>query len=316
MTWVVVVADKVDEGGLALLGKNPELSVVKAIKDPAKLKASLPGAHALLVRSETKVTPELMALAPQLKVIGRAGMGVDNINVAEATKRGIAVFNTPGGNTVSAAEHTVGLLLALARKIPWADASMRRGEWDRNRFKGTELSGKTLGIVGLGRIGSHIATIARAIGMKIIAHDPLVPAARAGELGIELLPLDDVLKRADVVTLHLPLTPETKSLIDRRRLGLMKPTAFLVNTARGGLVDEAALLEALAQERLAGAALDVYPTEPLAADSALRQAERLIVTPHLAASTAEAQHKVGLEICRVVQNALLTGDRTGAVNQA
>ena len=314
MSWVVVVADKVDDGGLALLGETPELSVVKAIKDPAKLKASLPGAHALLVRSETKVTAELMAQAPQLKVIGRAGIGVDNINVEEATKRGIAVFNAPGGNTVSAAEHTLGLLLALARSIPWADASMRRGEWDRNRFKGTELNGKTLGIVGLGRIGSHIATVARAIGMKVIAHDPFVPPARAKELAIELLPLDDLLARADVVTLHTPLTRETRSLIDRRRLGLMKPKALLVNTARGGLVDEAALLEALEQGKLAGAALDVYPTEPLPADSPLRKAERLIVTPHLAASTVEAQHKVGLEICRVVQHALLTGDRTGAVN--
>jgi D-3-phosphoglycerate dehydrogenase len=314
MTWVVVVADKVDENGLALLSQSPEMSVVKAIKDPAKLKASLPQAHALLVRSETKVTPELMAMAPQLKVIGRAGMGVDNINVQEATKRGIAVFNTPGGNTVSAAEHTVGLLLALARKIPWADASMRRGEWDRSRFQGTELSGKTLGIVGLGRIGSHLATIARAIGMGVIAHDPFLPAGRAKELGIELLPLDDLLARADVVTLHVPLTRETKSLLDRRRLALMKPTAFLLNTARGGLVDEAALLEALQQGKLAGAAIDVYGTEPLPADSPLRTAERLIVTPHLAASTVEAQHKVGLEICRVVQHALITGDRTGAVN--
>jgi D-3-phosphoglycerate dehydrogenase len=314
MTWVVVVADKVDENGLALLSQSPEMSVVKAIKDPAKLKASLPQAHALLVRSETKVTPELMAMAPQLKVIGRAGMGVDNINVQEATKRGIAVFNTPGGNTVSAAEHTVGLLLALARKIPWADASMRRGEWDRSRFQGTELSGKTLGIVGLGRIGSHLATIARAIGMGVIAHDPFLPAGRAKELGIELLPLDDLLARADVVTLHVPLTRETKSLLDRRRLALMKPTAFLLNTARGGLVDEAALLEALQQGKLAGAAIDVYGTEPLPADSPLRQVERLIVTPHLAASTVEAQHKVGLEICRVVQHALVSGDRTGAVN--
>ena len=314
MTWVVVVADKVDEGGLALLSQTPELSVVKAIKNPGKLKESLPGAHALLVRSETKVTAEMMAQAPQLKVIGRAGIGVDNINVEEATRRGVAVFNAPGGNTVSAAEHTLGLLLALARNVPWADASMRRGEWDRSRFQGTELNGKTLGIVGLGRIGSHIAMIARAIGMEIIAHDPFLPAGRAKELGIAVLPLDDLLTRADVVTLHIPLSRDTKSLIDRRRLGLMKPTAFLVNTARGGLVDETALLEALEQKQLAGAALDVYPTEPLPADSPLRKAERLILTPHLAASTVEAQHKGGLEICRVVQNALLTGDNTGAVN--
>lgn len=314
MSWVVLVADRVHEQGLALLRQARGIEVVEAIKNPERLKELLPGAHALLVRSETKVTAELLALGRQLKVIGRAGIGVDNIDVEEATRRGIAVFNAPGGNTVSAAEHTVGLLLALVRRIPWADASMRRGEWDRTRFQGTELRGKTLGIVGLGRIGSQVAGIARALGMRLVGYDPYLAESRARELEVELLPLDELLARADVVTLHLPLTKETRWLLDRRRLGLMKPTAVLVNCARGGLVDEAALLEALDQGRLAGAALDVFEQEPLPADSPLRRAERVILTPHLAASTAEAQRQVALEICAAVREALLNGSLTGAVN--
>ena len=310
----VVVADKVDEGGLALLSAVPEIEIVKAIKDKKRLVEALPGAHALLVRSETKVTAELLAQAPQLRVVGRAGIGVDNIDLEAATHRGIAVLNTPGGNTISAAEHTVGLLLALVRRIPWADQSMRTGAWDRPKFQGVELSGKTLGVVGLGRIGAHVATVGRAFGMVVIAHDPFLPEARAHELQVQLLPLDDLLKRADVVTLHLPLTDDTKNLIDGRRLGLMKKTAVLINAARGGLVDEAALVQALHAERLGGAALDVFETEPLPADSPLRQVERMILTPHLAASTAEAQERVGLEICRLVRDALVKGDLSGAVN--
>ncbi len=314
MTKLVLVADKVDAPGLALLEQAPGLEVVKAVKNPAKLKDVLPQAQALLVRSETKVTAEMLAQAPKLRVIGRAGIGVDNIDVEEATRRGIAVFNAPGGNTVSAAEHTIGLLLALVRKITWADASIRRGEWDRQRFLGTELRGKTLGIVGLGRIGAHVAKVARAFGMPVLAYDPYLTEARAQELQVELVPLDQLLPRVDVVTLHLPLTKETKSLIDRRRIGLMKPTAVLLNCARGGLVDEGALLEALERGKLAGAAIDVFETEPLPADSPLRQADRVILTPHLAASTAEAQEQVSLEICRIVRDALVTGNLSGAVN--
>jgi len=314
MTKVVVVADKVDAPGLALLEQSPGIEVVKAIKNPAKLKEVLPRAQALLVRSETKVTAEMQALAPHLRVIGRAGAGVDNIDVEEATRRGIAVFNAPGGNTASAAEHTIGMLLSLERKIPWADASMRRGEWERQKFLGTELRGKVMGIVGLGRIGAHVAKLARAFGMQVLAYDPYLTEARARELQVELIPLDDLLPRVDFVTLHLPLAKDTKFLMDRRRLGLMKPRAVLLNCARGGLVDEAGLLEALEQGKLAGAALDVYETEPLPEDSPLRKAEKVILTPHLAASTAEAQELVSLEICRVVRDALTTGNLSGAVN--
>ena len=246
MTKLVLVADKVDAPGLLMLEQGPGLEVVKAIKNPAKLKETLPRAQALLVRSETKVTAEMLAQAPNLRVIGRAGIGVDNIDVEEATRRGIAVFNAPGGNTVSAAEHTIGLLLALERKITWADASMRRGEWDRKRFEGTELRGKTIGVVGLGRIGAHVAQLARVFGMTVVAHDPFVPAERATEVGVKLLPLEQLLRTADVVSLHLALTEQTACLINADRLRLMKPGALLINTARGELVDEAARLRGVA----------------------------------------------------------------------
>jgi D-3-phosphoglycerate dehydrogenase len=241
-------------------------------------------------------------------------MGVDNIDVVAATRRGIAVMNTPGGNTVSAAEHTLALLLSLVRRIPWAAESMRRGEWDRKKFGGTELRGKSLGLVGLGRIGSHVANVARALGMTVLAHDPYLSEARAAELGVTLSGLDELLGRADVISLHLPATEETRNLIDRRRLGLLKKTAVVINTARGGVVDETALLEAVESGALAGAALDVFEQEPLPKDSPLRRSDRIILTPHLAASTTEAQKRVSVEICRSVREALLTGVIGDAVN--
>jgi D-3-phosphoglycerate dehydrogenase len=310
----VVLADRIDPAGVQLLQEEPEIEVVEAFRDKRDLPAALRDAHALVVRSETKVTRELLEAAPELKVVARAGIGVDNIDVEAATWRGIAVLNAPSANTVSAAEHAMGLLLALVRRIPWADRSMRYGEWDRQRFLGIELRGKTLGIVGLGRIGAHVAILARGFGMRLLAHDPHITEARARELGAELVSLEELLARADVVTLHLPLTSETRNLLDAKRLALMKPTAVLINAARGGLVDERALLEALETGKLAGAGLDVFETEPLPADSPLRRAERVILTPHLAGSTVEAQERVGIEICRAVKDALLHGDLSSAVN--
>lgn len=314
MRYKVVLADRIDEAGIQLLKQEPEIEVVEAFRNKRELPAALKDAHALVVRSETKVTRELLEAAPELKIVARAGIGVDNIDVEAATWRGIAVLNAPSANTVSAAEHAMGLLLALVRRIPWADRSMRSGEWDRQRFQGTELRGKTLGIVGLGRIGAHVATLARGFGMRLLAHDPHITEARARELGAELVSLEELLQRADVVTLHLPLTPETRNLLDAKRLALMKPGAVLINAARGGLVDEQALLEALEKGKLAGAALDVFETEPLPPDSPLRKAERVILTPHLAGSTVEAQERVGIEICRAVREALLHGDLSSAVN--
>jgi D-3-phosphoglycerate dehydrogenase len=314
MTWVVVVADRVADAGLALLHQAPGVEVVSVVGDGAALRRALPRAHALLVRSDTLVTAELIDLAPELRVIGRAGAGVDNIDVAVATRRGIPVLNAPGANTVSAAEHTLALLFALVRRIPWAAQSMREGAWDRKSFAGIELRGKTLGVIGLGRIGAHVARVARAIGMTVVAHDPYLPAQRAEDLGVVLRSLDEVLAASDVVTLHLPLTDATRHLLDRHRLARMKRGAVLVNAARGELVDETALVEAVKARHLAGAAVDVFAAEPLPADSPLRAEDRLLLTPHLAASTKEAQDRTALEICQAVLDALDRGDVAGAVN--
>jgi D-3-phosphoglycerate dehydrogenase len=315
VTYRVVVADRLAEAGLRLLAAAPEIELsVCAGRPREELERALAGASALIVRSETRVTADLLARAPQLRVIARAGTGVDNIDVPAATRRGIAVMNAPGANTVSAAEHTLGLLLALVRRIPWAAQAMWRGEWDRKRFEGTELRGKTMGIVGLGRIGGHVARLARAFGMPVVGHDPYLPPDRAAELEVRLLPLDELLRQADVVTLHVAHTEQTHHLINAERLRLMKPTAVLVNTARGELVDEAALAAAVAEGRIAGAAIDVFATEPLPAESPLRRLDRVILTPHLAASTAEAQERVSVEICGAVRDALLTGDLSFAIN--
>src|SRR5213594_1224027 len=314
MTWRVVVADRVAASGLELLSKTPDIEVVDVAGNPAELDRAIAAAHALIVRSETRVTASLMARAPHLRVVARAGTGVDTIDVHAATRRGIAVMNTPGANTVSAGEHAMGLLLALVRRISDAAAAMRRGEWDRKRFEGTELRGKTMGVVGLGRIGGHVAQLARAFGMQVIAHDPYLSPERAAELQLKLLPLEQLLRQADVVTLHVAHTEQTHHLINAARLKLMKPTAVLVNTARGELVDEAALADAIREKRIGGAAIDVFAVEPLPADAPLRKLERVILTPHLAASTAEAQERVSVEICGAVRDALLVGDLSFAIN--
>ncbi|MEX1049921.1 MAG: hydroxyacid dehydrogenase, partial [Gemmatimonadales bacterium] len=245
MKHTIVVADKVDAAGTAILQQAADIDVVNVAGDAKALLAALPTADGLLVRSDTQVTARLIDQAPRLRVIGRAGIGVDNIDVQAATRRGIAVLNAPGANTVSAAEHAMALLLSLVRRIPGAVQSMREGRWDRKAFGGMELRGKVLGVVGLGRIGGHLAGIARAFGMQVLAHDPYVSEERARELRVDLVPLDDLLKRADVISLHMPLTEQTRGLLDRERLRLCKPTAVIINTARGGLVNEAALVEAL-----------------------------------------------------------------------
>src|SRR5216110_535446 len=314
MTWRVVVADRVAKSGVDLLSQTPDIEVVDVAGKPAELDKAIAGAHALIVRSETRVTAALMARAPHLRVVARAGTGVDTIDVPAATRRGIAVMNTPGANTVSAGEHAIGLLLALVRRIPWAAEAMRRGEWDRKRFEGSELRGKTLGIVGLGRIGGHVAQLARAFGMHLLGHDPYLAPERAAELEVKLVGLEELLRQADVVTLHMAHTEQTHRLINAERLQLMKPTAILVNTARGELVDEAALAEAIKAGRIAGAAIDVFAVEPLPADSPLRSLDRAILTPHLAASTSEAQERVAMEICSAVREALVAGDLSFAIN--
>jgi D-3-phosphoglycerate dehydrogenase len=314
VSWRVVVADKVAKSGLDLLSQTPGIEVVDVAGKAAELDKALAGAHALIVRSETRVTSSLLSHAPNLKVVARAGTGVDTIDVHAATRRGIAVMNAPGANTVSAAEHAMGLLLTLVRRISDAAAAMRRGEWDRKRFEGTELRGKTLGVVGLGRIGGHVAQLGRAFGMNVIGHDPFILPERAAEFHVRLFTLEALLKTADVVTLHLALTDQTHHLIGAERLKLMKPGAVLINTARGELVDEAALADAVREKRIGGAAIDVFSVEPLPAESPLRGLDRVILTPHLAASTAEAQERVATEICGAVREALVSGDLSFAIN--
>ncbi|NLJ33244.1 MAG: hypothetical protein GX349_01445 [Firmicutes bacterium] len=263
----------------------------------------LPPYAALLVRSGTRVTDRVLARARKLRVIGRAGVGVDNIDVMGAARRGIQVVNSPCGNTVAAAEHTMGLLLSLARNIPRADEQLRHGRWERKTLGGVELAGKVLGILGLGKVGTAVAQRARAFEMKIIGHDPYLCGDKVRGLGVELLGLRDVLQRADFITLHLPLTQETRHLIGPELLALLKPTAMLINVARGGIIREDALCEALKAGRLAGAALDVFEEEP-AVKNPLCNLDNVIVTPHLGASTGEAQVRVAMEVAKDVAGIL------------
>jgi D-3-phosphoglycerate dehydrogenase len=275
----------------------------------------IPQFNALVVRSQTKVTADVLNAGIQLRVVGRAGVGVDNVDVETATRRGVVVLNAPGGNTVSTAEHAFSLLLSVARRIPQADANVRAKNWDKKHFEGVELYDKTLGIIGMGRIGSELSRRAIAFGMRVVAYDPYLSAARARSLQVELVDeLDDLLASADFISLHTPLTNETRHLLDAVHLGKTKRGVRIINCARGGLVDEQALAVALQDRQVAGAALDVFETEPLPADSPLRSAPNLVLTPHLGASTAEAQESVGIEIAQSIRAALLEGTIRNAVN--
>ena len=311
----VVVADAIARDGLQPLAGDDRFEVVERPGlAGAALGDALADADAVLVRSATRITREVLERTTRLRVIGRAGVGIDTIDVDAATERGIAVLTAPSGNTTSAAELTVALMLSLARRIPEADRSMKAGEWERKRFDGVELHGKVLGLIGAGRIGGEVAKRARAFGMRVVAYDPHLADDRARALEIELLPLADVLHRADVVSLHVPLTDATAGLLGDRELRSMRRGAFLVNAARGGVVDELALARAIEDGHLAGAALDVYATEPLPADHPLRALPQVVLTPHLGASTREAQQLVALEIADAVRLALADGDLSRAVN--
>jgi D-3-phosphoglycerate dehydrogenase len=312
--YKVLVADGVSESGLQPLLQNGSFEVAQGGSGLEALAGELADAHALIVRSQTKVNRALFDKAPKLQVVGRAGVGVDNIDLAAATERGIAVLNAPAGNTVSAAELTMALILSAARHISAADQSVRAGEWKRAKFGGIELRGKTLGLIGAGRIGGEVANRAQAFGMRTLTYDPYLPDERAHELGLEKVALDDVIARADVLTLHVPLTEQTRGMLGAKELAAMKPGAILVNVARGGVVDEAALAASLASGHLGAAALDVYEEEPLVKDSPLRGAPRTVLTPHLGASTNEAQELVSVEIAKAVADALLHGDLSRALN--
>jgi D-3-phosphoglycerate dehydrogenase / 2-oxoglutarate reductase len=312
----VLVADVISPKGVELLETGGQLLVdVKTGLKEKELVAIVAGYSALVVRSQSKVTADVIDAAKQLKVIGRAGVGVDNVDVDAATRRGVIVMNTPSGNTVSTAEHAFSLLVSIARSIPQAHASVKEGKWDRKSFEGVELQGKTIGIFGMGRIGTEIARRAIAFGMRPVAYDPYLSPSRARSLQVELFEdLSDVLAQSDFLTMHMPLTPETKHLINAERIAKMKRGVRIVNCARGGLIDEQALYDALKSGQVAAAALDVYETEPPPVDYPLRSLPNIVFTPHLGASTAEAQESVGIEIAESIRSVLLEGVIRNAVN--
>jgi D-3-phosphoglycerate dehydrogenase / 2-oxoglutarate reductase len=310
----ILVSDPLSEKGLKILEKEKSFIVDVKIKQPLDvLKKIIKDYDALIIRSETKATAELLEYAKKLKVIGRAGVGLDNVDVPAATKKGIIVMNTPGGNTISTAEHAMSLILSLARNIAPADASMKRDQWERKKFMGVELYGKTLGIVGLGRIGTEVAKRASSFGMKILAYDPFLTPGKASDSNIELVALNKIFADADYITVHTPLTDDTRHLISEKEIGMMKKGVRLINCARGGIIDEQAVVSAIESGKVAGAAFDVYEQEP-PKGSPLTRSEKIITTPHLGASTAEAQDNVALEVAQQVADALLGRGIRNAIN--
>lgn len=311
----VLVSDKLAEAGLKVLREAPDVDLeFRPGMSEDELCNVIADYDGLVIRSATQVTPRVIEAAEKLRVIGRAGIGVDNVDIPAASRRGIVVMNTPTGNSVTTAEHALALLAALARKIPQAVASMRDGQWEKTKFQGREIAFKTLGIVGLGNIGRIVADRAHGLKMKVIGVDPVMSSDRAAELGIELVELDELLERADFITVHAPLTPETKDMFDDEAFDKMKSDALLINAARGGIVDENALLRAIEAKKIAGAALDVFSEEPIDADSPLLSLENVLCTPHLGASTSEAQERVAVEIGEQVIAYLQRGIVRNAVN--
>ncbi len=310
----IVVTDDVSDHGLQPLRDAGFEVEKKTGLAPDALSEAVADCEGLVVRSQTKVTASLMDQAPKLRVVGRAGVGVDNIDVPAATARGIVVMNAPDGNTITTAEHTFALLIALARNIPQANSSLKAAKWERKKFIGAELRDKTLGIIGLGRIGRAVAARARGFGMKIVAHDPFVAQDQARDLEIETTSMDEVFSRADFLTVHTPLTSETRGLVGAEAFAKMRKGVHIINCARGGLVDESALYEAIKSGIVAGAALDVFEHEPPPPDLPLLGLEAVIVTPHLGASTTEAQEGVAVTVAEQMRDYLLTGTLRGAVN--
>ena len=310
----VLVSDPIDQTGIDILSQVAQVDVKTGLA-PDELKAIIGQYDALMIRSGTQVTADIIEAATSLRIIGRAGVGVDNVDVPAATKRGVIVVNSPEGNTIAAAEHALALMLSLSRHVPHAHVSTIAGGWDRKKYVGNELYKKKLGVVGLGKIGSHVARVAKAMGMEVVAYDPFISTERAQQMQVKLLTLPVLFAEADYITLHLPRTPETENLVNAELLRTMKPTARLVNCARGGIIDEAALAEAVETGVIAGAALDVYAKEPLEAGSPLRSVtERLILTPHLGASTEEAQENVAIDVAEQIRDVLLGLPARSAVN--
>lgn len=294
----VLITDSIAEEGIERLRQHAEVDVKLGLK-PEEIIAIIGDYEALAVRSQTKVTAEVIAAGKKLQVIGRAGTGVDNINLEAATRHGVIVVNAPTGNAISAAEHTIALMLALARHIPQASTILKSGVWQRSAFMGTEVRGKTLGIIGLGNVGSEVARRARGLEMKLVAHDPFISSDHAANLQVKLVSLEELLRESDFITLHTPLVPSTKGLIGAKELALVKPQARIINTARGELIDEKALAKAVKEKKLAGAAIDVFPEEPIT-QSVLFEDDNIIVTPHLGASTSEAQATAAVDIAEQI----------------
>ncbi len=310
----ILVSDPIDQRGIEILAQVAQVDQKLGLS-PSDLKSTIANYDALMIRSGTQVTSEVIEASEKLRIIGRAGVGVDNVDVPAATKRGVLVVNSPGGNTIAAAEHALALLISLSRHIPQAHSSTLAGGWDRKKYVGNELYKKTLGVVGLGKIGSHVAKVAKAMGMEIIAYDPFISSELAQQMQVGLTSIELLFQQADYITLHLPRTPDTENLVNLKLLSTMKKTARLVNCARGGIVDESALSEALEGGLIAGAALDVYANEPLSKDSPLRSVkERLILTPHLGASTKEAQENVAIDVAEQIRDVLLGLPARSAVN--
>src|ERR1700733_8274942 len=311
----VLISDKLSPAAVEIFRQRGIDVDFKPGLSPAELRAIIAPYDGVAVRSATKATRELLDAASNLKVVGRAGIGVDNVDVKSATTRGVVVMNTPHGNTITTAEHAIAMMFALARQIPEASASTRAGKWEKNRFMGVELTGKTLGLIGCGNIGSIVADRAVGLKMKVISYDPYLSEKRALDLGVEKVELDTLLARSDIITVHTPLTDATRNILSREALAQARPGVRIINCARGGLVDEAALADAIKSGHVAGAALDVFETEP-ATDSPLFALDNVICTPHLGAATAEAQENVALQIAEQISDFLLTGAVSNAINMA
>jgi D-3-phosphoglycerate dehydrogenase / 2-oxoglutarate reductase len=311
----ILISDNLSPRGIDILKGRESFDVdVKVGLKPDDLASIIGGYEALIVRSETKVTGDLLSRAERLKVVGRAGTGVDNVDVPAATQRGIVVMNAAGGNSVTTAEQTIALMLSLARKIPQANATLKGGKWDKKRFIGTEISGKTLGVIGLGNIGKIVASRAIGLAMKVLAYDPFLSKEVAAKAGIEMASLDELFNRSDFITVHTPLTETTRGIVGRDAFAKMKDGVRVINCARGGLIDEQALFDAIKVGKVAGAALDVFVEEPPPVDHPLLGLEEVVVTPHLGASTTEAQDQVAVTIAEQVADYLSTGAVAGAVN--
>ncbi|XLQ11788.1 MAG: phosphoglycerate dehydrogenase [cyanobacterium endosymbiont of Epithemia adnata isolate EadnSB Bon19] len=308
----VLVSDTIDTAGIDILSQVAQVDIKTGLS-PEELVRIIPEYNALMLRSGTQVTQAIIEAGIQLKIIGRAGVGVDNIDVKAATRQGIVVVNSPEGNTIAAAEHALAMMLSLSRHIPEANRSVKAKKWDRKRFIGAEVYKKTLGVVGLGKIGSHVANVAKSMGMKLLAFDPFISKERADQLGCTLVDLDLLFAESDYITLHIPKTSETAHLISTEALNKMKSTARLINCARGGIIDEPALVEAIANKKIAGAALDVFEEEPLG-ESELRKFDNVLLTPHLGASTAEAQVNVSIDVAEQIRDVLLGLPARSAVN--